>query len=114
MREVAHAPKDVRAQLVITTSCRKVQRAVEVTLGSIVQARVVRHPPRHLSERRRRAEDQWPILMGTVPEEPRSHPLMEIGDDGRVQVTASDLAVCRPEGLHGRQICFQAGRHCVS
>jgi hypothetical protein len=55
---VAHASQDVRGELVIAADLDQGQCPAEMPLGARVAAGVVRHPPGHLGQARRRGEQR--------------------------------------------------------
>jgi hypothetical protein len=86
---------------------------LEVMLGEHVAVGVMRHPPGHVSQSRRRGKDQRPVVVRGGSEQPWCDLALEVVDDGRVQVGAADLAVRGAKGVHGRRITVHAIGHAV-
>src|SRR5438034_11772757 len=86
---------------------------LEMMLGEHVAVGVMRHPPGHVSQSRRRAKGQRPAVIRGGSEQAWCDLALEVVDDGRVQVGATDLAVRGAEGVHGRRITAHAIGHAV-
>lgn len=112
--QMAHAAKDMGAELVVTAYVRKGQRTAEVLLGSYVTAGVVGHPAGHLGESGGGCEDCGALAAVVAAEEPGADVGLEVGDDAGVQMSASDPEVCGPECRHCRRIGTSGGKGAIA
>ena len=98
---MAHAAEYMGAELVIATDLDECERTAEVLLGYCVAACIVRHPAGHFGQSRGCREYGAVICPIVAAEQPGRDISLKVLGHARVQVSAPDLQISGPEGLHG-------------
>src|SRR5260370_14830752 len=87
-------------ELVIATNLHECERTAEVLLGYCVASCIVRHPASHFGQSRSCREHGAVICPIAATEQARRDISLKVPGHARVQVSAPDLQISGPEGLH--------------